>query len=111
MGLFNSGIPEGRGLIREGGSFKKLDEKDIYGVFYLIFVDSTYNFTSPIHEFDTVLSKTKSKLTCNILKLNKLKVFGNFRNLIYEGGLNGEGGLHVFYEKLGSGHSTKSFLI
>ena len=59
------------GLLERGGLLAKSNDKDIYDSFISsftpYFADSTYNFASQIHTFDTVLSRIISKLTFKLV--------------------------------------------
>ena len=60
--------------------------KVLFQYFTLYFVDSTYNFTGQTHTLDIELSQNTFKLT-NLSWL-KLKIFGNFWNMIKVGKLD-----------------------
>ena len=66
QGLFKFGHSRG-GLIREGGFFKKLDQKDIYDSFIGLLphiLRSQDAILRVTHKFDRFLSQTISKFTC-----------------------------------------------
>ena len=55
-------LPEG-GLIREGGLFTKLCDKDkLFSSFIPYFAESTYNFMLPIDIFDTVFIPNHNRI-------------------------------------------------
>ena len=83
-------------FFREGDFFRKLDEKYIddsfISFFTSYFADSTFNFLSRIHIFDSFLSQPLSELTPKVFKPNRQKIFGNFWDSVCLGSLiKGEG--------------------